>query len=244
MLELRVASWLSALIPPFLPLTTTMNSDEMFNWPDADVILRATYDNDSRDFRVHKLFLSFASSVFKDMFKLSQPSSPISEIDIIDVVDPPRALEVILHFIYPCADTPPIDDLTLLSEVLVLTDKYDIKVAQSRLRPFLAGFAKTEPLRVYAIACRLGLEEEMKTSASNMTSTQILDLAEIPEEFRFISATEYHQLLHEKYRKEAETVAPTHSPAQRLARRNGLFAELKALNEAAILGHAIRSGGP
>jgi hypothetical protein len=37
-----------------------MDSDEMFSWPNAGVILRAAHGTNSRDLRVHKLFLSFA----------------------------------------------------------------------------------------------------------------------------------------------------------------------------------------
>ena len=91
---------------------TTMDSYQMFNWPDGDAILRATHPTDSRDFRVHKFFLS-AFPVFKDMFKHSQPSSVSPNIDIIDVVDPPRVLERTLRFIYPCT-WPIINDLAIL----------------------------------------------------------------------------------------------------------------------------------
>ena len=181
----------------------------MFNWPDGDVILRATHGTERRDFRVHKLFLSFASPVFKDMFKLPQPSLAASNIDIIDMLDPPRALDAVLRFIYPSIDSPAIDNLTLLSEVLAVADKYDIKVARSRLRPSLVEFAKIEPLRVYAIACRLGFEDGMKIASSYTTSIHLPELTELPEEFKFIPATEYHRLivLHARYRKEFEAIS-------------------------------------
>ena len=190
-----------------------MDSGEIFNWPNADVILRATHGTDSRDFRVHKLFLSFASPVFNDMFKLPQPSSETSTVDVIDVADPPRVLELVLRFIYPSTDPPAINDLTLLSEVLVLVNKYDIKVARSRLQSPLLEFAKTEPLRVYAIACRLGFEDEMKIASLHTTSIHLPGLTQLPDEFRSIPATEYHRLilLHSEYRKEVEAIA-AHSP--------------------------------
>ena len=181
---------------------TTMDSDEMFNWPDGDAILHATHPTDSRDFRVHKFFLSFASSVFNDMFKHSQPSSVSPNIDIIDVVDPPRVLELTLRFIYPCT-WPTINNLAILSEVLILADKYDIETARSRLRPSLVEFAKTEPLRVYMIWCRLRFEDEMKITPLRTTSIDLPDLAQLPDEFGFIPATEYYRLvhLHRRYRR-------------------------------------------
>ena len=180
-----------------------MDPNEMFNWPDGDVILRATHGTDSRYFRVHKLFLSYASPVFKDMFGIPQPSPPASnDVEIVDLADPPRAIELILRFIYP-SPPPVIDNLSLLSEGFALADKYDIEAARSRLRPSLMEFAETEPLRVYAIACRLGFENEMKAALPHTASIDLLGLPELPDEFKFISAPEYHRftLLHAELRK-------------------------------------------
>ena len=186
-----------------------MSSDGVSNWPDGDVILR-THGADSRDFRVHKLILSLASPVFKDMFTIPQPSPASSgDIDIVDMMDPPQALELVLQFIYP-SSSPVVGDLALISEVLVLADKYNIEAARSRLRPSLMEFAKIEPLRVYAIACRLGFEDEMKIASSHMKFFDILNLTELPNEFKFIPATEYHRLLHARYNELPGTVsAPT-----------------------------------
>ena len=191
-----------------------MDPEKMFDWDDADVILRATHDTDSRDFRVHKLFLSYWSPVFRDMFKLPQPSSATSTIDVVDVTDSPRALDAILRFIYPSIDIPVIHDLAFLSEILAVADKYDIGVARSRLRRRLAELAATEPLKVYAIACRLGFEDEMKVASSYTTSIDLLGLTELPDEFKSISATEYHRLihLHSRYRKASATIATNYRP--------------------------------
>ena len=209
-----------------------MNSGEMFNWPDGDVILRATHGTESRDFRIHKVFLSFSSPFFKDMFRIPQPSSaPSNGVDVVDLTDPPRALELVLRFVYPSVDSPVIDDLTTLSEALVLADKYDIEVARSRLRPSFREFATTEPLRAYAIACRLGLEDEMKIASSHTTSIYLPGLAELPEEFKLIPATEYHRLilLHSRYRKEIETIA--HSATRPTVSRGRLGGFALVLNE-------------
>ena len=187
----------------------------MLNWPDGDIILRAAHGTESRDFRVHKFFLSFSSPIFKDMLKIPQPPSIASNgVDIIEVTDPPRALELILRFIYPSTSPPIIDDLTVLSEALVLADKYDIEVARSRLRLSFMGFAKTEPLRVYAIACRLGLEAEMKIASSYTISIDLPGLTQLPDEFRFVPATEYQRLvhLHARYRKEVVAIADRVTP--------------------------------
>ena len=186
-----------------------MASEEMFNWPDGDVIIRATHGTDTRDFRVHKCFLSFSSPIFKDMFMIPQPPSTTPDsVDVVAVGDPPRALELILRFIYPSIASPVVDDLAVFSETYVLADKYDIEVARARLRSAFAGFTKTEPLRAYGIACRFGLKDEMKAASSHTMSIHLPTLAELPDEFKFVPATEYHRLirLHFKYRKEVETI--------------------------------------
>lgn len=233
--------------------TIAMNSEEIFNWPDGDVILRATHGTENRDFRVHKLFLSFSSPVFKDMFKIPQPSSVAPDgIDVVDVTDPPRALELVLRCIYPFPASPVVDDLTTLSEALVLVDKYNIEAARSRLRPSFKELAATEPLRAYAIACRFGLEDEMKIASSHTTLIHLSGLTELPEEFKLIPATEYHRLilLHSRFRKEAATIAtrtplaqPTNSgffgapppmTAEDMGRREGMRKHIKGYIEEGI----------
>lgn len=186
-----------------------MGSVEAFDWPDGDIILRATHRANSRDFRVHKLLLSLTSPVFRDMFQLAKPSSSASTVDIIDMADPPRAVEVILRLIYPSVDPPVISDLTLLSEVLAVAEKYGMAVARSRFRRYLVEFAKTEPLRVYGLAYRLGFEGEMKIASSRSTSIHLPELVGLPEELKLIPAMEYHRLilLHARYRKEVEAIA-------------------------------------
>ena len=161
--------------PRTLPTTLIMNSEETFNWPDGDIILRTTHGIETRDFRVHKLFLSLSSRVFKDMFGLPQPSASSATsngVDVIDATDPPRALELILQFIYSSIDVPTIGNLPVLSEALILADKYDIELARVRLRSSFKEFTTTEPLRAYAIASKLGLEEEKKIASSYTTSIE------------------------------------------------------------------------
>ena len=65
------------------------------------------------------------------MFTIPQPpSTDLNPVDVVAVADPPQALELILRFMYPSRASPVVDDLTVLSEALVLADKYDIDVAR------------------------------------------------------------------------------------------------------------------
>ena len=164
------------------------------------------------------------------MFATPQPPSVVpNSVDIVPVSDPPRALGFVLRFIYPSPIPPAVDDFTLLSETLVIADKYDIEVARARLQPSFVDFAKTEPLKAYAVACRFGLTDEMKIASSHTTSLYLPDLAKLPDEFELVPATEYHRLilLHSKYRKEVKAIASrTLFPRPVIAGLSDIFAAL------------------
>jgi len=181
--------------------------NDEFDGPDGDIILRAQGPPANRDFRVHKLFLSIASPVFRDMFGIPQPT-PVArgaDIEIIDMTDPPRALHLVLKLIYPFPP-PDIDRLDLLVEGLVITDKYNIEGARARLRLALTKFINDAPLRVYAIACRFGFDEEAEAASSLTTTIYLPALTDLPDDLKYISAPAYHKLivLHTKHRDDIE----------------------------------------
>jgi len=174
--------------------------------PEGDIILR-THGPPYREFHVHKLILSLASPVFKDMFGVPQPKSNTS--NIVDVTDPPRALDLVLKLIYPFSP-PKVNDLDLLVQGLIIADKYDIGAARVRLRESLNKFMRAEPLRVYAIASRFGLEEEAEAAALFTTGIYLpgLTSSKLPDDMAHIPAPVYHKLitLHEKHRHAMEDV--------------------------------------
>jgi hypothetical protein len=190
-----------------------MNDEFKFDAPDGDIILRAL-GPPSRDFRVHKLVLSLASSVFKDMFSLPQLRPAAFEVvgdadvEVVDVADPPHALSLVLRFIYPFPP-PNIDNLDILIESLIIADKYDIEGARARLRVRLTKFANEDPLRVYAIASRFGLNKEADAVSSLTTATYLPALTKLPDDFKYVPATAYHKLImvHMKHRESIEDAA-------------------------------------
>jgi len=194
--------------------TPIMDTGEMFNWPDGDVVLRSTHDAETRDFRVHRLCLSYASPVFKDALTDPRCTCSSTTVCLINMDDPPRAVELILRFIYSSPVPVVLDDLATVSEALTIANTYQIEVARSQLRSSLVRLAETEPLRVYAIAYRFGFENEMKIASKNMLSINIPALTELPDEFKSVPATEYHRLirLHTRYRDEAMAVTTKSLP--------------------------------
>ena len=181
--------------------------NEEFNVPDGDIILRALSPLTHRDFRVHKLILSLASPVFRDMFGIPQPRANElnADIEIIEMTDPPRALDLVLRLIYPFPP-PTVDSLDLLVEGLVITDKYNIEGARARLREPLNRFIGEAPLRVYAIASRFGFNEEAEAASSLTTSIFLPAHTDLPDDLKYVPAPTYHKLimLHEKHRDEIE----------------------------------------
>jgi len=179
-----------------------MTNDESFDAPDADIILR-TLGHPKCDFRVHKLVLSLASPVFKDMFSLPEPtsddsrrSSSVVGIGIIEVADPAEALDIVLRMIYPF--TPPSfeGNLDTLVECLVVADKYDLRGAKSQLYNALARFNSTHSLRVYAIAVRFGFAGLVDSTFRHIISSVHLEaIPELPDDFDFIPASAYHKLV-------------------------------------------------
>lgn len=73
---------------------------ELFDVPDANLIIRSS---DSVDFRVHKPVLAMASSVFKDLFSLPQPSDSKSDDDfpVVNLPEDSELLHCLLSIIYP-----------------------------------------------------------------------------------------------------------------------------------------------
>jgi len=97
--------------------------NEEFNVPDGDIILRAQCSLNNHDFRVHKLVLSLASPIFRDMFGITQlrPDTLNVDIEVIGMTDPPQGLDLVLRLIYSFPP-PEVDSLDLLVEGLVTSN--------------------------------------------------------------------------------------------------------------------------
>lgn len=177
----------------------TIDPNYEFNSSDADVVLLTVDLEGMTEFYVHKCILAAASHFFRDMFSLPQPvaDSPkkLNELPVIPVAESNRQLDTILRFIYPVPE-PAITSLDDLAEVLAIAIKYDFPTVVKTLRRLLVApeFVVKYPIRVYAIACQLELEEEAQIASSH---TLNVNLFEGPpcKELRHISAFDYHRLL-------------------------------------------------
>jgi hypothetical protein len=172
-----------------------------FDGPGADVILRAPLQPGSdefKDFHVHKLILSIASSVFQDILSIPQPPRHTSEdttLDVIGVTEPAKVIENFLQLIYP-VDPPVIEDLRLLDDLFRLADKYAAKGVCKKLKKRLVSpsFLEDDPIGVFAIACRSKLGEEGRLAVSHTFSIDLIN--EISEEhLQTMTTKSYHRLL-------------------------------------------------
>ncbi|KZT07311.1 uncharacterized protein LAESUDRAFT_713772 [Laetiporus sulphureus 93-53] len=166
----------------------------------ADIILRSS---DGVDFRVHSVILAEASPLFANMFSLPQPPNPENPQEdsadtrdgrpVVAMTEDSTTLDNLLRVCYPIAD-PLLTDLEAVRGILEAATKYEMEQATAVLCKKLRSFAASEPLRVWAVACRLHLESEALHAAQQAMSHSLLD--EFPPEMHEISAGAYFRLLH------------------------------------------------
>lgn len=145
------------------PNSKPRRANAPFNDPQADVILRTS---DHVDFYVHKIVLSFASPMFKDMFTLSQTTrtQPNRNPPIIPVAENSETWDCLLRLCYPISN-PLLPTMEIINGILSAATKYDMGHPIEVLSMELRRFVKTHPLRVFAIACRWKLEDVAKEAA-------------------------------------------------------------------------------
>lgn len=167
-----------------------------FDRDDADLIIRSS---DGVDFRVHRIILSLSSYFFADMLALPQPSGTAS-IPIVDVTEDSHSchtFDMFLRFSYPIID-PEVKSLLELRKVLTAAVKYDAAIVVHAMKKIMVSppSLNKEPLRVYAIACIFGLEEEAQIAADYAVTTHTSgSWVEEYEELDEISAGAYYRLL-------------------------------------------------
>ncbi|KAF9649412.1 hypothetical protein BDM02DRAFT_3113808 [Thelephora ganbajun] len=152
-------------------------SSTFFTAHDGDIILRTSLGPDlQQDFQVHKLILSLASPVFKDLFQVAQPDGGQGGLPIITITDSTESVDLLLRFIYPGLVPPTITDLSVLSALLAIADKYAVTTVSLILKQRLAteDLLEKDPFGVYTVARRWGLTDEAKAAARGLTLMKIM----------------------------------------------------------------------
>ncbi|TFY52457.1 hypothetical protein EVG20_g10542 [Dentipellis fragilis] len=110
----------------------------------ADIILRSS---DKVDFYAHKIFLSFASPVFKTMFNHIQFTDPACQPTTLDVSEDSRTLEFILRSCYPVNSTP-LTKLADVRRVMEAVFKYDVDSVLREAALSLKAVVDQDPLGI------------------------------------------------------------------------------------------------
>jgi len=144
----------------------------LFSSTDGDVVLGS---QDRTLFRVHSYTLKTTSGWFRSMYSLPTKADPGADLpaDIIYLDEDTATLEAVLRMVsgFPI---PTLDSYEIIEPIMYAAEKYDMPGPMSIVRalvmtpPFLA-----DPLRLYAMACRYGWNEEARTASRH---TLVLNL--------------------------------------------------------------------
>lgn len=174
--------------------TPQRKSHAYFCDEDADVIVRSS---DGTEFRLYRVILAKVSPVFKDMFTLPQSPSVVDDRDsadsidglpVVDLSEDSRTLDILFRFCYPCErpELKSIDDVYL---VLQAADKYDMEAIATQARKIWRGITALDPLRAFAIACKMHWIEEARFAALLSLREPVWPLEPpMAPEFKIISA--------------------------------------------------------
>ncbi|KAJ7367661.1 hypothetical protein DFH08DRAFT_725687 [Mycena albidolilacea] len=165
----------------------------------SDLILRSS---DLVDFFVHKVVLSFASLVFRDMFAFPQPVGEDANLirdgkPVVHLPESSQTIEKLLTLCYPrFTSSYGFNDLDGVDGAYEAAGKYEIQGGQKLLERLLEEpkFLEKQPHRVFAIACHRGLQKLAKAAAmETLKLPRYVPHISVPE-FKFISAHQLRQL--------------------------------------------------
>ena len=176
----------------------TSLDDSPFADPTADVYI---WSINGVPFKVHKVILSLASDHLKTLLNPTLPETHFHDgperklhdgfpsfhfPEHSDVLDP------LFRLCYP-VDDPLLDSIEEVRSTLEAAKKYQMREAVKITKRKLLAFAVTEPLRVYAIACQLGLEDVALDAAKEVLKQEAQYA--YADELETIPASAYRRLL-------------------------------------------------
>lgn len=185
-----------ANIPP-ASSPADLKYNEFFDDVDADVIVRS---GDGALFRMYKVILSKASSIFKDTFGM--PQSPaivdgrdhIDGLPVVDVTEDERTLQILFRTSYP-VKRPELIDLDDIARLLKAAIKYEMDMVAEWARGQWPTAVTKDPLRAFAVACSRGLNDEAVFAARLALRQPIWPLEPpLAPEFKRISADTFVRL--------------------------------------------------
>jgi hypothetical protein len=157
--------------------------EKIFDYPDADIILRSS---DSRDFRVLKLFIIKSSPVLDKLIQATSdfPSAAIpastTSLPVVHMSESAAILHSLLTFVLPVPPIlPPSVEETM--ELLSVAQKYEISHILVHIRGVIALrdpplICEANALHIYSLAQKYGLRQEVLQAARlTLNSTLVIE---------------------------------------------------------------------
>ena len=208
------ASPLEPRAPSPLSEASSTENDKLFDYPDADIILRSS---DSRDFRVLKSFIVKSSPVLDKLIKTSSdlPASTVSTdtdtpLPIVHMPENGAILRSLLTFILPVPPVlPPGAEETV--ELLSVAQKYEMSHILIHIRGSIALqdpplIRESSALHVYSLAQKYGLHPEV-IQAARLTLKSTLTIENLEGKLDVMRGDHLHELwrYHQKVQENLES---------------------------------------
>ena len=160
----------------------------------ADVILRTV---DHVDFHAHRVILAHASPFFHTMFTLPQSSEWVDagsddSAPVVNISEDSNTLDILLTICYPFVN-PRSYTLDEVEPAIRAALKYEMALPVDVLRQQLSISTPQSPFRVWAIACRAGLEDVARAAAGHLLGEDALNDLDVAQ-LEGVSAGDYFRL--------------------------------------------------
>jgi hypothetical protein len=174
--------------------------EELFDFPDADIILRSS---NSRDFRVLKLFITKSSPVLDKLIQhasysaVSAPPASTISLPVIQMSESGAILCSLLTFVLPMPPVlPPSVEETL--ELLSVAQKYEMIHVLAHIRGSISLqhppiIRRSNALQVYSLAQKYGLRQEV-VQAARLTVRFTLTIENLEDKLDVMPGDHLHEL--------------------------------------------------
>lgn len=179
-----------SMSPKLLPSHKSIPDDRPYrDSTKGNLIIRSA---DGVEFYVERAVIAHLSPVFQDMFSIPSPSDAEAK-PVVDVTELGVVWDALLGFCH-FLSSEPFPSLSTIRALLEAARKYRISAVEEWMRNTLlqSGYAETQALRTYAIACAYGLEDVALVAARGCIG--LTDDHGGTKELELITALQYTRL--------------------------------------------------
>ncbi len=194
---------MATVIPdsPSPPADLVESSKVLFDYPDADVVLRS---RDSQTFRVLKLYIIKSSTVLGDLIQAASDTSDAAnlasaqtQLPEVQLSESSAILFSLLTFVFPVTPVLP-STLDETMELLSVAQKYEMNSVLTHIRGSLAlqdppFIGPENAFLAYSLAQRYGLHKEV-TQAARLTLKFVLTIETLEDKLAMMPGAYLHEL--------------------------------------------------